>query len=188
MKGAVQWWCIGASSAFWQLVQWVQSVLQMAIPQCRIMWVFYIPQHFMSKLICLMLSLWLGSLVLLELFACSKCEPVNPWYLIIVVFQQLFWPSLRWGSKMGIFFFQSEVQFLTDFSGDKTSLRCDNPAFHSCHALKKGANKLFSWAMFETSTVKWAEFKTKTWHVFPPLGSHLWSILKIISCLKREIG
>lgn len=79
----MKWWCISPSSAFWQLVQWVQSVLQMAIPQSRIMWVFYIPQHFMSKLIFLILSLWLGSLILPELFTSFQvqaCQSLIPYH------------------------------------------------------------------------------------------------------------
>lgn len=50
----------------------------------------------------------------------------------------------------GIFFlniilFESEVQFLTDFCGGKTSLKNDNPVFYSSHAAETCANTLVYW-------------------------------------------
>lgn len=77
-----------------------------------------------------------------QMFLSSDCQV----FLTATFFLFFFFPYSTfkrevWSSKMFFFsfffFFKSEMQFLTDFSGDKASLRGDNPALCSSHAAKK---------------------------------------------------
>lgn len=119
---------------------------------------------------------------------------------------RIFWNQLGWAlSKkkcdlvkwdVGIYkyiwyihaFFESEVQFLTDFCGDKTHIRGDDPALPSSHTAKEVIIHCFLGPCFKP--VQWNELslKRKPWFLSSPLGSCLWSFLEMVSrvCLKNR--